>query len=137
MLRKQSFGAITSCMSKSAAFGEQAAVRRKADNAYVYARDGAYWVYFTRGSAGTFEPRSADYEVLMVCGVIVSSRHRITFLGEPLKEPLIDIAGRDLFLSPVGSTELLFRRANGHFGYCCSQQFDVRNFEKNNPVPGT
>ena len=103
----------------------------EADRAYVYVFKNGYDVSFTRGAVGTFGTRSYEYKQVLACGV---SGDKVVFLGAPLKDAIID----NLVDHPYENyddevVELLFRKVDGNFKYCCSQKFDEKNIEKNNP----
>ncbi|HEX7061820.1 MAG TPA: hypothetical protein VF200_07595 [Woeseiaceae bacterium] len=123
---QQSFQAIRLCLGESKARTGRA-LAGDADRAYVYARGGSWWIYFTRGDSGTFGYRSDDYRILLTCGVTGTSGLTVVFLGETMQDPIIDLPKRPNFVTPEGSTELMFRRDNGAFQYCCSQPFDRHN----------
>lgn len=123
---QKGLAAIRSCLREKAARTGQP-LAGEADRAYVYARGGAWWIYFTHGDSGTFGRRSDDYRILLTCGVTSASGLRVVFLGETMRDPIIDLPQRDPFVTPEGSTELLFRRESGTFQYCCSQPFDRHN----------
>lgn len=125
----QSLAAIHSCLDeKKARTGRPLA--GAADRAYVYARGGSSWIYFTHGDSGTFGRRSDDYGILLTCGVTRASGLTVVFLGETMQDPIIDLPERRYFVTPEGSTELLFRREDGAFRYCCAQPFDRLNVRR-------
>lgn len=105
----------------------------KADQAYLYADDRGYWIDFTHGSLGTFGERSLDHSVVISCAVLKEPNLKLVYLGGPMKDPLVQEPERDQFDSPEGATEVLFKREDGQFKYCCSQLFDERNLDKHNP----
>lgn len=101
-----------------------------ADRAYVYARSGTLWIYFTHGDSGTFGKRSGDYRILLTCAVATRSGPSVVFLGETMQEPIVDAPGRSAFVTAEGTTELMFERVQGTFRFCCSQPFDPANVER-------
>jgi hypothetical protein len=123
---QQSLQAIHSCLGESREKTGRP-LAGEADRAYVYARGGSWWIYFTHGDSGTFGHRSDDYRILLTCGVTRTSGLTVVFLGETMQDPIIDLPKRPYFVTPEGSTELMFRREEGAFQYCCSQPFDRHN----------
>lgn len=105
----------------------------KADRAYLQDDRTGYVVYFTHGTIGTFGERSLDYSVVMSCAALKEPRLKLVYLGKPQEDPLVQEPEEDQFDSPEGSIEVLFKRESGRFEYCCSQPFDEKNIEKNNP----
>jgi hypothetical protein len=105
-----------------------------ADQAYVYMDEIGALVNFTHGALGTFGDRSADYGVVLMCEVVAGSPPTVTFMGRPLKDPIVDVPGKTRSsTSVVGTTEILFQRVNGDFRFCCSQPYDEGNLGKHNP----
>lgn len=94
------------------------------DRVSLYALAETAWLYFSHGDAGTSDQRSADYRLLLVCGVENGPPMNIVFMGQLFEDPVIDEPGRDYFVSPAGTTEVLYERVNGRFEYCCSRQLE-------------
>lgn len=128
-LPDRSLEAIDRCLSDMVSRTGRA-LSLEADRAYVYVRRDTYWIYFTHGDSGTFGGRSDDYRTLLTCGIVRGRSPRVVFLGEPMADPVFDDPDRDAFVTPEGSTELLFRRTQGAFDFCCSQPFDRNNIDQ-------
>ncbi len=104
---------------------------RDADRAYVEMFKNGYTVSFSRGEVGTFGKRASNYKQIFACGL---SGNDIVFLGVPFKDPFIDKpASNNIQNYKENVVELLFRRADGGFAYCCSQVFHENNLYKHNP----
>jgi hypothetical protein len=126
--------AIKLCMMKYTALTGEA-MPEEIDRVYIDVFQDSYSVAFVHGAVGTFEKRSLDYKSVLVCAV---SDGEIDLMEEPMKDALFKRPGYDTFEDyeeyEKGSvTELLYKRVNGQFEYCCSQPFDEKNIDKNNP----
>ncbi len=101
------------------------------DNIYVNIFNRGYAVSFMHGALGTFEKIGPDSRTVWACAVV---QNKVIHLSAPLKDALIDEPGSDSFEDYSENViEVLFKRDNGSFKYCCSQPFDEKNIEKNNP----
>lgn len=101
------------------------------DNIYVDVFSKGYTLSFSSGAIGSFGKRSPDSKTVWACAV---TENRVVYLGAPLKDALIDEPGSDSLEDYSENViEVRFKRDNGSFKYCCSQPFDEKNIEKNNP----
>lgn len=103
------------------------------DHAYVYILPKGYWVIFEHGPLGTFGKRDVDSRTVFSCGLTKRPALKVVFLGAPLEKPVLRTVAPGYFSTLQGATELMFKRANGKFQYCCSQKADVQNFLRHNP----
>ena len=105
------------------------------DRAYIEVFPNGYTVGFTHGTAGTFGRRSADYKMILACGVSTYQGAKLAVLRAPLEEDFYNdqknLPDYQDFSGEV--TEILFNRIGGTFKYCCSQAFDPKNIERHNP----
>ena len=101
------------------------------DRAYVLATDEKMDILFSKGEVGTFGKRSEGYRSYLACGVLSSGEMEIYFLGEPLKDTLVEVAGvKQISEMPnVEAVDLLFLRDEKGFKFSDSQNFDPENIE--------
>lgn len=104
------------------------------DKAYIEAFPNGYTVGFTHGAVGTFGQISADYKMILACGVSTYQGTKLAVLREPLEEDLYNDTTLPEYEDFSGEViEILFNRIGEEFKYCCSQAFDPNNIEKHNP----
>ena len=104
----------------------------EANFAYVMIFNKGTMVSFTREAVGTFGKRSEDYRQYWVCGF---TDEGLSYVRATLSDPILDLPGGSAIEDYDGNVkELLFKKVDGEFGYCCSQPFDADNLEKHNPA---
>lgn len=130
--RAQSISALDFCLQAASEFPE-ARISPEVDQAYVYMLEEGFWVYFTHGAMGTFGKRSHDYYVDLSCAVLTGPPLDLVHLGRPLEDAVVNEPRRNYFEDPEGTIEVLFRRNDESFEYCCSQTFNEANIYKSNP----
>lgn len=101
------------------------------DHVYIDVFLGGYTLSFSDGAIGSFGKRSHRTRTVWACAV---TQNKVVYLGAPLRDALIDMMDSYSFENYEEDVEeLLFKRGDNGFEYCCSQAFDEKNIEKNNP----
>lgn len=123
--------AIELCVKRFEELSERAFFK-EVDRVYVLTTGEQLELLFTRGEVGTFGERSQGYKPYLACGVILSSRKMdFYYLGEPLKDALIEVAGISQIseIPDVQAVDLLYLRDKSGFSFVDGHQFDPSKIE--------
>ncbi len=101
------------------------------DRAYVLATDEKMDILFSKGEVGTFGKRSEAYRSYLACGVLASDGMEVYFLGEPLKDTLVEVDGvKQISEIPnIEAIDMLFMRGTKGFEFSGSQKFDPESID--------